>query len=262
MRFLAGLLFFAFLAVGIPAIGQQSDSFPQASPNPKATSYLGVGVTDVDSERIRSLNLENESGVQIIRLVDGSPAAKAGLKPGDLLLSYNGESILGGRQLGRLVAETPVGRHVKIRFWRDGAVKTSILTTEAAPDSLTDLQAKMRDLADGMRFPVPMDVPTPILVWRNRVLGIEVEPLDSQLAEYFGVKEGVLVRFVEKGSPAETGGVRSGDILTAVGNEPVNNPHDVTICIRNQAASKQVSISIVRDHKHLKVTITPAAYPQ
>lgn len=263
MRFLGRILLFALLApLGIPAFGQQFDSFPQAAQTAKTSSYLGVGVTDVDSERIRSLNLENESGVQIVRLSEGSPADKAGLKPGDILLSYNGETILGGRQLGRLVSETPIGRHVKIRYWRDGTVHTGVLTTEAAPDALTELQNRMSELADGARFPMPTDVPTPILVWHNRALGMGVEPLDSQLADYFGVKDGVLVRFVDKGSPADTAGIRSGDVLTAVGTQQVSNPHEVSSCIRSQPASKQVSISLVRNHKPLKLTVTPASYPQ
>ena len=107
-----------------------------------------------------------------------------------------------------------------------------------------------------------MDVPTPLLVWRNRFLGIVVEPLDPPLAEYFGVKEGVLVRFVEKDSPADAAGMRSGDVVTSIGTQMVSNPRDVSACIRNQTVSKQVVVSVVRNHKPVKLNITPAEYPQ
>lgn len=264
MRYLAGLLLVAVLIMvaGGSAQGRQADDLgSSAAQISKPVSYLGIGVTDVDAERIKSLNLptslENESGVEVVRLAEGSPAEKAGLKPGDILLTYNGENILGGRQLGRLVSETPVGRKVKVRYWRNGSVQSCVVTTAAAPEAGT-----VREFPEGFHFPIPMDIPTPILVWRNRVLGIVVEPLDPQLADFFGVKDGVLVRYVEKGSPAETGGMRSGDVLTAVGTQTVNNPRDVSSCIRAQTRSKQVTVSLMRDHRPLKLTITPAEYPQ
>lgn len=267
MRFLAGLVLMgALTSLGTPAPGQEPSSpSPAASENRKAGSYLGVGVADLDADHLKSLNLDSDTGVQILRLADGSPAQKAGLKPGDILLAYNGENILGGTQLGRLVIETPVGRRVRIRYWRDGSVQTCIVTTAAAPPQSNDLQASMREYSDQigrLRLSMPMDIPTPLLVWRNRFLGVVVEPLDAQLSEYFGVKEGVLVRLVEKGSPAETAGMHSGDVLTAIGSQAVSNPRDVSSCIRNQTASKQVTVSLVRNHKPLKLSITPAEYPQ
>jgi serine protease Do len=263
MRFLAGLVFVAVLAsVRGSASGQQPDNPSVAAEAAKSGSYLGIGVADVDSERLKSLNLENESGVQILRLLSGGPAEKAGLKPGDILLSYNGENILGGRQLGRLVSETPAGRRVKIKYWREGNVQSCVVTTAIAPEAGSDFEAKLRDQMNWLRSTMPMDVPTPLLVWRNRILGIVVEPLDPQLATFFGVKEGVLVRYVDKSSPAEAGGMRSGDVLTAIGKQVISNPRDVSMCIRNQTASKQVTVSLVRDHKPLKLAITPAEYPQ
>jgi serine protease Do len=260
MRFLAGLAIVSGLIVaGTPVYAQRPESFPPPTTQvSQAPSFLGIGVTDLDADRIRSLNIESESGAEIVRLAEGGPAEKAGLRPGDILLTYNGENILGGRQLGRLVSETPPGRHVKIRYWRNGSVQSCVVVTAQAPDSAT-----MRsEVDDGFRFSMPMDVPTPILLWRNRVLGIIVEPLDPQLADFFGVRDGVLVRYVEKGSPAETGGMKSGDVLTAVGTQAVTNPRDVSSCIRNQSGSKQVTVSLMRNHKPIKLAITPAEYPQ
>ncbi len=206
------------------------------------------------------------SGVQVLRLIRGSPAEKAGLAPGDILLSFNGEAILGGRQLGRLVSETPVGHRIKIKYWRDGNVQTCMITTAALPENVSpDLQSTFREFGDQMnrlRLSMPMDIPTPMLVWRNRMLGVVVEPLDPQLAEFFGVKEGVLIRLVDKTSPAEAAGIHSGDVLTAVNSQAVNNPRDLSLFMRNQPAAKQLTLSLVRNHKPLKLLITLAAYPQ
>lgn len=265
MRFLVGLVLTAALgAFGGPASGQLSDAPPSATQNRPTGSYLGLGVADLDPERVSSLNVGSDSGVQVLRVMGESPAEKAGLKPGDILLTYNGEKILGGQQLGRLAAETPARRRIKLTYWRDGKVQTALVTTVPPPPA-NDLQSNMQAFSDQigrLRLSMPMDVPTPMLVWRNRVLGTVCEPLDPQLADYFGVKDGILVRFVDKGSPADMAGVRSGDVLTSIGTQTLNNPHDVTMCIRSQTASKQVTVSLVRNHKTLKLNIALPEYPQ
>jgi serine protease Do len=265
MRFLAGFVFAAALcAFGAPASGQLPDIPPYAEQNRQPGSYLGIGVADLDSERVGTLKVGSDSGVQIIRVMGGSPAEKAGLKPGDILLTYNGENILGGQQLGHLAAETPAKRRIKLTYWRNGKIQAALLTT-APPPPASDLQSNMQALSEQfgrLRLSMPMDVPTPMLVWRNRVLGTVCEPLDPQLADYFGVKDGILVRFVEKGSPAEIAGVRSGDVLTSIGTHTLNNPHDVTMGLRSQASSKELTVSLVRNHRPLKLTIPIPDYPQ
>src|SRR5947209_3581489 len=87
-------------------------------------SFLGVGVAEVTPERARDLKLREEYGVEITRLEDESPATKAGLKVGDVILEYNGQRVEGLEQFGRLVRETPSGRTVKLLISRNGASQT------------------------------------------------------------------------------------------------------------------------------------------
>lgn len=218
--------------------------------------YLGVGLADIDADRARALHLDEERGVEVVKVEPQSPAESAGLKPGDVLLTYNGENILGAQQLGRLVSETPKGRKVKIQFWRDGKMQTTAAVVaesparEAFPANL-DLQIPQ------VRFLVP-DIPSPMVVWKSSALGIECEPLDSQLAEYFGVKRGVLVRSVEKGSAGEKAGLRAGDVLTAVNDRPVASTHDVVSCVRTQRRTgKPIAVTLVREHKELSLSVLP-----
>ena len=75
----------------------------------RETPYLGIGVQDVDSERAKALKLNEDRGVEVTSVMADSPAAKAGLKEGDVVLEFNGEKVQGGEQLTRLVRETPVG---------------------------------------------------------------------------------------------------------------------------------------------------------
>src|SRR6266542_4354195 len=86
----------------------------------RSGNYLGVGAIDIDEERAKALNLKEARGVEIKSVDADSPAAKAGLKEGDVVLDYNGTPVVGFEQFARLVRETPAGRQVRISVWRGG----------------------------------------------------------------------------------------------------------------------------------------------
>ena len=95
------------------------------------TSYLGIGVADITAERAKALNLKEERGAEVTNVAADSPASKAGIKEGDVVLDYDGTTVQGIEQFTRLVRETPVGRQVKISMWRNGAAQTLTATVEA-----------------------------------------------------------------------------------------------------------------------------------
>src|SRR3954464_11196019 len=92
--------------------------------------YLGIGVKDIDSDAAKKLNLKEVRGVEITQVEENSPAAKAGIKEGDVVLEYNGQPVEGGEQLSRLVRETPIGRQVKVGVWRNGGMQSLNATVE------------------------------------------------------------------------------------------------------------------------------------
>ncbi|MCX6636269.1 MAG: PDZ domain-containing protein, partial [Acidobacteria bacterium] len=154
-------------------------------------SFLGVGVAEVDAERAKALKLKEERGVEITNIEEGSPAAKAGLQKGDVVLEFNGQRVEGTEQFVRLVRETPAGRQIKLSVNRGGVAQTVAATVE---------QRKLTGRSGGFVMPrisipeihVQMpDIPTAMMSWRSSMLGIEAESISSQLAGYFGVKEGV-----------------------------------------------------------------------
>jgi serine protease Do len=276
MRFLASMAAFsaAMMMTGVPAAAQSYSGWFQPAlaqmdadlsnlennlhlaAQWRGGVYLGVRLADIDSDRAKALHLNEERGVEVVKVEPGSPAEAAGLKAGDVLLSYNGEVILGAQQLGRLVSETPKGRKVKIQFWREGKTETTaaVVAESRAPGAFpADLNIQMPEV----RFAIP-EIPTPMVVWKSPALGIECESLDSQLAEYFGVKRGVLVRSVEKGSAGDKAGLRAGDVLTAVNDRPVTSAHDVVSCVRTQRrAGKPIAVALVREHKELTLNVVP-----
>jgi serine protease Do len=96
-----------------------------------------------------------------------------------------------------------------------------------------------------------------VMSWRSGALGIEAESLKTQLAEYFGVKEGVLVRQVSKGSAAEKAGIKAGDVITKVDNEKVSTPGKVTGAFRSALPKKKtIPVTVVRNRQETTLNVT------
>jgi serine protease Do len=211
-------------------------------------SYLGVNLADIDADRAKALKLKDLSGVEITAVQDGGAASQAGIRPGDVLLSYNGEKLLGAQQLIRLVSETPPGRRVEVLCWRAGQSKQMLLTTgQYHPVSQDD-----SSFISNVRV---TDVPSPMLLWRNILLGIESESLNDQLAQAFGVKQGILIWAVEGGSIAQHGGLRAGDILTDFCGHAIRSPREVGLVLQQlETGQKPMSVSVIRDHKSITLS--------
>src|SRR5512146_2796597 len=106
-----------------------------------------------------------------------------------------------------------------------------------------------------MVFPEPPDVPDVRVYYNLRSVGALVENLTPQLRDFFGVKNdaGILVRSVERGSPAEVAGLKAGDVVVRVGQDPVNDSGDWRRAMRNK--SGDVPVGIVRDKREQNVTL-------
>jgi serine protease Do len=223
-------------------------------------SFLGVGVAEIDAERAKALKLKEERGVEITRVEPDSPADTAGLKKGDVVLEYNGQRVEGTEQFVRLVRETPPGRKATLLISRDGQTQTITATIGATSGRglSLDIERLEREMDRVRVFRMP-DLPSPMMSWRTTILGIEAESLGEQLAEYFGVKEGVLVRTVFKDSPAEKAGIKAGDVITKVGDDKVASPQELSRRLREaRREQKTVTLTLVRNRKEMTVTVSLA----
>jgi serine protease Do len=217
-----------------------------------SSSFLGVGVTDIDGERAKALKLKEEHGAEVTSVDSGSPADKAGVKVGDVVLEYNGQRVEGSEQLVRFVHETPVGRQVKLLISRNGSTQTITTTTAARPSNTFVWNSE--DFKFNMP-PIP-DLPRPLMMWQSRTLGIESESLNPQLGEFFGAKEGVLIRSVIKGSAAEKAGLKAGDVIIRIGSQKVSAPKDISHALHSMSPAKSVPVTIVRDRKETTMNVT------
>jgi serine protease Do len=237
-------------------------------------SYLGIGVAEIDSERAKALNLKEVHGVEVKSVDHDSPAAKAGLKESDVVLEYNGQRIEGTEQFVRLVRETPIDRQVKLLVSRSGSTQTltaaighrteqfSLRSGDGDDGDLTIEIPPMPPMPPMPEIPaMPEIAPLPELpriygLSRTGLLGIECEPLGSQLATFFGVKEGVLVRSVAKASAAEKAGMRAGDVIVKVDGEAVSSVHEIGSLARAARNKHTFPVVVVRDKKEVTLSVT------
>ncbi|MCC6340626.1 MAG: PDZ domain-containing protein [Bryobacterales bacterium] len=251
----------AFLALGLPAMAQQDSARPVAVvvPGSAPRSFLGVAVVEINADRAKALKLTEEQGVEVTRVEEDSPASRAGLKIQDAVLEYHGQRIEGVEQFVRLVRETPSGRQVKLLVGRNG--QTVLLTATIASRRMKTLEVGDMRIAVPPTPELPRDpagegVPLFFLALESPVLGIEAESLNSQLAEFLGVKEGVLVRLVRRQSVAERAGLRAGDVIVKVGDRKVVTPLEVVDALRAGASAKNVPLTIVREKKNLSLAVS------
>jgi len=221
-------------------------------------SRIGVSIEDVDPSDIKA---GQAGGVRIEEVTDESPAAKAGLRRGDVVVEFDGERVRSARQFTRLVQETVAGRKVQVAILRDGQRSTlTVEPTDQAAPRLFD-EDGVRVLEDFGRFRVTPRPSAPYpptrafpdiesFVWRaNNVLGITVDDLSPQLADYFGTKDGVLVTSVTENSAAAKAGLKAGDVITMFNGSIVSNPSDLRRRTQRLENGEEFTIGIVRDRK-------------
>jgi serine protease Do len=240
------------IAIGLLGLTGVLTSFAQ-TPHmaPAGGSYIGVMMQEVDGDRAKALKLSEATGVELTVVEPDSPAEKARLKVGDVVLRYNGQRVEGNEQFARLVRETPAGHEVKLDISRGGAMQT--VTVRIAQRKTPRVEWGGTVQAPNLEIHMP-DLPRTFMQMRGSILGIEAESVDGQLAQYFGVKEGALVRSVTKGSAGEKAGIRAGDVIVKVEDTRIANPAEVSSKLR-MMRGKSVPVLLMRDHKELTVTV-------
>src|SRR6202043_1178793 len=110
----------------------------------------------------------------------------------------------------------------------------------------------MPDMPD-IRMPA---MPQVFSVWGSPVLGVEAEALGPQLAAFFGVKDGVLVRSVLKDSAAEKAGIKAGDVVTKVDGAAVTTPNELSRAVHSASSKKTFAVELMREHKASGVNVS------
>jgi hypothetical protein len=220
-------------------------------------AYLGVDITDIAPERMSTLKLKVEQGVEVTLVDQDAPAGKAGLKEHDVILSMNGTAVESGAQLRRMIRETPPGRVVSLGVSRDGQPLTIKVPLGDRRKNVAFAHSGGKDFKFEMPAmpaipPIPdIDVPVSVVVVHSSLRsGLMVENITPQLGEFFGVKsgKGVLVRSVDRGSRAEKAGFRAGDVIVKVNDQAIQDTSDFTHALRSHT-SGNTSVVVIRDKR-------------
>jgi serine protease Do len=254
-----------------------------------AGGRLGVSLDDTEGD-VR--------GAKVRSVAAESPAGKAGLKEGDVVVRFDGEAVRSASQLARLVRETPAGRSVPIEVTRGGARQTLTATLAEGDRGFHVFSGDGGDFAfDAPSFDIQVpEPPTPPAVphaevmphawaWRNgpgtfgfgdrnfplfaggpRKLGIEYLEIGDQLAGYFkvGGKSGVLVSSVDADGPAAQAGMKAGDVILKLDGKAVEDGDDLREAVSEAEGGKEVTVTVQRDGRpvDLKVTLAKPEEPK
>lgn len=185
--------------------------------------YLGITYGPIDPRAARHLGLKTLEGAIIGDVSPGSPAAKAGLKPYDVILEFGKTKIIDAGILSNAVAKQKVGSKVKVVVWREGKQKNLYVKIKLPPESNTASSPKGKGGGKAMGINAPYD------------LGFHMVNLNKSRARNMKIpyiKGAAVITHVSEGSPAEAAGLMEGDIILDINRKPTKNISDVSRYLR------------------------------
>ncbi len=196
--------------------------------------WLGVRIQSVTDELAESFGLDKARGALVAEVTDGGPAKQAGIRVGDVILSFNDEDVPEMRELPRIVAGTEVGKEVEVVVWRDGEKKEFDVTLGRLEDF---------ERAEGVAADPSDDQGSAIAE-----LGLTLLPLNDIVREQFGIAEnieGVAVIDVEPASAAAEKGIRPGDVIVEVAQQEVRSPGEIAKKVEEIRKSDKKSVLLL-----------------
>jgi membrane-associated protease RseP (regulator of RpoE activity) len=228
--------------------------------------YLGVLVSDVDSDTAARLKLKEVRGAVVTLIDHDAPAAQVGIRVNDVILQVNGQPVEGAEQFSRMMREIPAGHTVSMVISRDGNTQTIAVELADRKKMEHDVWNKLGNSSEpassapglGILAGSAGDVPAGGFHFPSfgstLNVGALVEPLTTQMAEYLGVPSGLMIKQVARKSEAETAGLKAFDVILKVGSDPISTSADWDRALRvNQ--NKPVTVTILRDRKQQTVTL-------
>jgi serine protease Do len=191
---------------------------------------LGLGIQSISQDLAESFGMDKTYGALVSEVEKDSPAEKAGIKIGDVILKFNGFNIESSQDLPPLVADEMPGTYVKIQIWRDK--KAQIVVAKIG-------EAKNNQNVDSQEKPT------------KSKFGLMVRPLSEEEKNQANLTNGLLVEDVLEGSAAKSG-IRSGDIILSVNGKQINNLDDLNTLVEK---STKVALLVKRGESKLFVAI-------
>jgi C-terminal processing protease CtpA/Prc len=228
------------------------------------TAWLGVTTQEITSDLREGLDYQG-TGVLVNRVSEDGPADRAGVRNGDVIVSFNSRTVAKPEDLTRMVRAGRVGQSVTLAIVRDGQRRTLTAKLAAMPDDESDRDSWNDDDDTPTPPPTPraprapraytfdwnggdsFDLPNGVWTMRSSRgrLGVQVQPINAGLADALGVTggKGVLVMDVVRDTPAERAGIRAGDVIVSVGDRSIEDVSDLQ---RALEGGGKMSVTVVR----------------
>jgi serine protease Do len=228
----------------------------------KGKSWLGIYMQEIDKELAEAFDLTTENGVLVDDVVDDSPAEEAGIRRGDVIIEFDGNSVDNPEVLADAVSDRQPGDKVAVKVLRDG--KEMSYDIELGKRSTREFVVQKYFDSPGMKWHGwSGDQDIDVFIHEDGAyLGVYTEELNDQLAEYFEVEAGVLVKQVEEDSPAEEAGFKAGDIIVTVNDDHVDTPSELFDVIRDHDEGDEVKVGIVRKGSEMMISATLDEAPE
>jgi membrane-associated protease RseP (regulator of RpoE activity) len=270
----------------IPAAAQRTPPAPATPPSPSIAvplppgepmtfsfsdggGYLGISPENIDRENMGQYGLSAPRGVGISSVSQNSPAERAGLKKGDVILQFDGEPVTSSRKLLRLLGEAAPEQSVRLTISRNNSEQQLTVTLGQRAERV--LRA---GVAPDINRYFRVNPPNTPQVWNdapgayalgfgnNRRVGVTTTALTTQLANFFGVSggHGLLITSISENSPASKAGLKAGDVITEVNGAKIEDSGDFIREV-NRKEDGDVTLTIIRDKSERTIKVTPERRP-
>lgn len=204
--------------------------------------WLGVLIQEVTRELAESFGMDNPHGALVAKVLDSSPAAKAGLQVGDVIVAFNGKKVIRSSNLPPLVGRSPVGKNAKVTVIRNKREKQIKVMIAELPTLVT--QATYTPEAE-------------IKPLENTALGMSVEELSKAAKKKLKIEAGVRVIDIDQTGAAQDAGIVAGDVITMIDNRAVESLDDFDEITSKLKAGKSVALLVQRSSGPVFLAIRP-----
>jgi serine protease Do len=210
---------------------------PQLQKNGHVTrGWVGVSIQEVTPELAKSFGLKENRGALVAEVFKETPAEKAGIEQGDIILKFNGKDVSDSKELPRMLAATPVGEKATIDLLRNGRnIERTVKVGEMAEEKT--------ELAEDTS---------------HKSLGITVQNVTPEIAQELGLEkaDGVVVTAVEPDSPASDAGIQPGDVIRSVNQKTVRDVTDFVKTVKNARAQENILLLVQRGKNNLYAALS------
>lgn len=200
-------------------------------------AWLGVKIQTVTEEISKSIGLKSTGGALVLEAIPNSPAGKAGIKEGDVITKFNGQTVAAMRKLPRIVADTGLGSNVPVEIYRDG--KTQVLNVTLTEMTAEQEKAESANAADLLGKTTAIS--------GKIMLGMKIAEITPKIKETYKLSQdkGLLIVDVAAESDAATNGIRAGNVITGADQKPVSSLNELAMLIAETKKKGRTSILLL-----------------